>query len=62
MHPSQAQDQRLSLAIVGAPDLLVAGLVKDPEDAGRMIAAAITQAEAPAASAIFGSLSVKFVP
>ena len=27
-------------------DLLVAGLVKDPEDAGRVIAAAITQAEA----------------
>ena len=32
-------------------DLLVAGLVKDPEDAGRMIAAAITQAEAPIAAA-----------
>jgi H+-transporting ATPase len=32
-------------------DLLVAGLVKDPEDAGRMIAAAITQAEAPVAAA-----------
>ena len=28
-------------------DLLVAGLVKDPEDAGRMIAAAITQAATP---------------
>ena len=32
-------------------DLLVAGLVKDPEDAGRMIAAAITQAMAPIAAA-----------
>jgi H+-transporting ATPase len=32
-------------------DLLLAGLVKDPEDAGRMIAAAITQAEAPIAAA-----------
>ncbi len=32
-------------------DLLVAGLIKDPEDAGRMIAAAITQAEAPVAAA-----------
>ena len=32
-------------------DLLVAGLVKDPEDAGRIIAAAITQAEAPIAAA-----------
>ena len=31
-------------------DLLVAGLIKDPEDAGRMIAAAITQAEAPIAA------------
>ena len=32
-------------------DLLVAGLVKDPEDAGRMIAAAITQADTPIAAA-----------
>ncbi len=32
-------------------DLLVAGLIKDPEDAGRMIAAAVTQAEAPIAAA-----------
>ena len=32
-------------------DLLLAGLVKDPEDAGRIIAAAITQAEAPNATA-----------
>ena len=32
-------------------DLLVAGLVKDPEDAGRIIAAAITQAAAPTAAA-----------
>ena len=32
-------------------DLLLAGLVKDPEDAGRVIAAAITQAEAPTAAA-----------
>jgi hypothetical protein len=31
-------------------DLLVAGLVKDPEDAGRIIAAAITQAEARVAA------------
>ena len=31
-------------------DLLVAGLVKDPEDAGRIITAAITQAEARAAA------------
>jgi H+-transporting ATPase len=30
-------------------ELLVAGLVKDPEDAGRLIAAAISQATAPAA-------------
>ena len=28
-------------------DLLVAGLVEDPEDAGQVIAAAIAQAEAP---------------
>ena len=28
-------------------DLLVTGLVKDPEDAGRVIAAAIAQIEAP---------------
>ncbi len=32
-------------------DLLLAGLVKDPEDAGRVIAAAITEAEAPTAAA-----------
>ena len=32
-------------------ELLVAGLVKDPEDAGRLIAAAISQATAPAATA-----------
>ena len=32
-------------------DLLLAGLVRDPEDAGRIIAAAITQAEAPVATA-----------
>ena len=32
-------------------DLLVAGLVKDPEDAGRVIAAAIAQIEAPNATA-----------
>jgi hypothetical protein len=32
-------------------ELLLAGLVKDPEDAGRIIAAAITQAEAPIAAA-----------
>ena len=31
-------------------DLLLAGLVKDPEDAGRIIAAAITQAEARSAT------------
>ena len=31
-------------------DLLVAGLVKDPEDAGRMIAAAIAQTQAPVAA------------
>jgi H+-transporting ATPase len=31
-------------------DLLVAGLVKDPEDAGRIIAAAIAQAQAPIAA------------
>jgi H+-transporting ATPase len=32
-------------------ELLVAGLVKDPEDAGRLIAAAISQAAAPVAAA-----------
>ena len=32
-------------------DLLVAGLIKDPEDAGRVIAAAISQAAAPVAAA-----------
>ncbi len=32
-------------------ELLVAGIAKDPEDAGRIIAAAITQAEAPIAIA-----------
>ena len=32
-------------------DLLLAGLVKDPEDAGRIIAAAMTEAEAPTAAA-----------
>ena len=32
-------------------DLLVAGLIKDPEDAGRVIAAAISQAEPPNATA-----------
>jgi hypothetical protein len=32
-------------------DILLAGLVKDPEDAGRIIAAAITQAKAPPATA-----------
>ena len=32
-------------------DLLVAGLIKDPEDAGRIIAAALTQAETSAAAA-----------
>lgn len=33
-------------------DLLVAGLEKDPEDAGRIIAAAITQAVTPAAATL----------
>ena len=32
-------------------DLLVAGLLKDPEDAGRIIAAAITQVDTPDAAA-----------
>ena len=32
-------------------DVLVTGLLKDPEDAGRLIAAAITQAEARTAAA-----------
>ena len=32
-------------------ELLVTGLVKDPEDAGRLIAAAIAQAAAPVVSA-----------
>ena len=41
-------------------DLLVAGLVKDPEDAGRMIAAAITQAVAPIAAAKASATKAEF--
>ena len=41
-------------------DLLVAGLVKDPEDAGRMIAAAITQAAAPIAAAKASATKAEF--
>src|ERR1019366_5735044 len=42
----QANTGVATLLDMSLRDLLVAGLVKDPEDAGRIIAAAITQAEA----------------
>ena len=48
---SEAQTGVETLLDMSVGDLLVAGLIKDPEDAGRMIAAAITQAEAPIAAA-----------
>ena len=48
---SEAQTGVETLLHMSLGDLLVAGLIKDPEDAGRVIAAAITQAEAPIAAA-----------
>ena len=47
----EAQTGVETLLDMSLGDLLVAGLIKDPEDAGRMIAAAVTQAEAPIAAA-----------
>ncbi len=47
----EAKASAATLLDMSLGDLLVAGLVKDPEDAGRMIAAAITQAAAPIAAA-----------
>ena len=47
----QAQTGVETLLDMSLGDLLVAALIKDPEDAGRMIAAAVTQAEAPIAAA-----------
>ena len=47
----EAQTGVATLLDMSLGDLLVAGLIKDPEDAGRMIAAAVTQAEAPIAAA-----------
>ena len=46
--PSSARNATLLNTSLG--DLLVAGLIKDPEDAGRIIAAAITQAGASIAA------------
>ena len=46
-----AKGELTTLLNTSLGDLLVAGLVKDPEDAGRVIAAAITQAEAPTSAA-----------
>jgi H+-transporting ATPase len=43
----QAKADIAALLNTSLGDLLVAGLIKDPEDAGRIIAAALTQAEAP---------------
>jgi hypothetical protein len=48
---SQAKINVTTLLNTSLGDLLVAGLVKDPEDAGRIIAAAITQAGASIAPA-----------
>ena len=47
----QAKADTAALLNTSLGDLLVAGLSKDPADAGRLIAAAITQAEAPIAAA-----------
>ncbi len=47
---SEAKAGVATLLDTSLGDLLLAGLVKDPEDAGRIIAAAITQAEAPSAT------------
>ncbi len=47
----QAKSDAATLLNTSLGDLLVAGLLKDPEDAGRIIAAAITQAEASTAAA-----------
>jgi H+-transporting ATPase len=43
--PSQTKTDVATLLNTSLGDLLVAGLVKDPEDAGRIIAAAITNAQ-----------------
>jgi H+-transporting ATPase len=43
-------------------DLLVAGLLKDPEDAGRIIAAAITQADTPTAAAKAPETKIEAAP
>jgi H+-transporting ATPase len=48
---SQAKTNVATLLNTSLGDLLVAGLIKDPEDARRIIAAAITQAEASGAAA-----------
>ena len=47
----QAQTGVATLLDMSLGDLLLAGLIKDPEDAGRIIAAAITQADTPSATA-----------
>jgi H+-transporting ATPase len=44
----QADPDVATLLNTSLGEILVAGLVKDPEDAGRIIAAALTQVEAPA--------------
>ncbi len=46
----QADTDVAALLDMSLGDLLVAGLIKDPEDAGRVIAAAISQAKAPVAA------------
>ncbi|MEO7026624.1 MAG: hypothetical protein ABI056_03630, partial [Caulobacteraceae bacterium] len=46
----QAKSDVTTLLNRSLGDLLLAGLEKDPEDAGRIIAAALSQAEAPAAA------------
>ena len=47
----QAKTDVATLLNTSLGDLLVAGLIKDPEDAGRIIAAALTQAKASGATA-----------
>ena len=46
----QAPADTAALLNMSLGDLLVAGAIKDPEDAGRIIAAALTQAQAPVAA------------
>jgi H+-transporting ATPase len=58
----QAKADVAALLNTSLGDLLVAGLIKDPEDAGRLIAAAIAQAEAPIAAVKTHEADAEFKP